>query len=96
MGLQGYVGSAEDQNRIRMLEKEREESRARIAKAKEESKTKTVGFRNWQQATAEVIETALKADTVGLISREEYLQRKATVQERLEVFHNPPYIHALM
>jgi protein FAM50 len=88
MGLQGYVGSAEDQNRIRMLEKQREEERERIARAKEESKSKSVGFRNWTQATTEVIETALKADTVGLISREEYLQRKATVQERLEVLHN--------
>jgi protein FAM50 len=90
MGLQGYVGSAEDQNRIRMLERQREEERERIEKAKEESKSKPVGFRNWQQATTEVIESALKADTIGLISRDEYLQRKATVQARLEV-HHPTY-----
>lgn len=89
MGLQGYVGSAADQNRIRMLEKQREEERDRIEKAKEESKAKPMGFRNWQQATTEVIETALKADTIGLISRDEYLQRKATVQHRLEVHHHP-------
>jgi protein FAM50 len=85
MGLQGYVGSAEDQNRIRRLERERQEERERVEKAREESKSKPVGFRNWQQSSVEVIETAFKADTVGLISREEYLQRKATLQERLEV-----------
>lgn len=90
MGLQGYVGSAEDQTRIRMLEKQREEERERISKAKEDSKTKPVGFRNWQQASTEVIETAFKADTIGLISRDEYLQRKATVQDRLEVQHLTP------
>lgn len=85
MGLQGYVGSADDQARIRRLEKEREEERQRLEAVKKEATSQPAGFRNWRQGTAEKAETAFRQETIGLISREEYIQKKESVKQRLAV-----------
>jgi hypothetical protein len=85
MGLQGYVGSAADQARIRRLEKEREEDRERIDNAKKAASSKPYGFRTWEKSTVEVVENAFKKETVGLVTREEYIEKKSTIQTRLEV-----------
>lgn len=85
MGLQGYVGSAEDQSRIRRLEKEREEERQRLETAKKEATSQPAGFRNWRQGTVEKAETAFRQETIGLISREDYIQKKESVKQRLAV-----------
>jgi len=85
MGLQGYVGSSEDQSRIRRLQKEREEERQRLEAVKKEATSQPAGFRNWRQGTVEKAETAFRQETIGLISREAYIKKKESVKQRLAV-----------
>ncbi len=56
MGLQGYVGSGEDQRRIRRQEKEREEKKKLYEKAKEQSDANVegAGLRQFGAGTSEV------------------------------------------
>ena len=56
MGLQGYVGSAEDQRRIRRQEKEREEKKKEFEKAKQQSDANVdgSGLRQFGAGTSEV------------------------------------------
>ena len=84
MGLQGYVGNAADQARIRRLEQERQDEKERLEKAKAASAAKPAGFRQWEHGASEVVETAFKQETVGLVTRDEYIQKKSTIQARLE------------
>ena len=86
MGLQGYVGSAADQARIRQLEKEREQDKERIEAAKEASASAPSGFRSWQKGETAVVERVFKQETIGLVSREKYIEKKSTIQARLEVW----------
>jgi hypothetical protein len=92
MGLQGYVGSAADQARIRQLEKEREEDRKLIEAAKQKATADQTGFRSWKRGEVEVVEQALKTETIGLVTREQYVEKKSTIQARLEV-HLCTYCH---
>ena len=85
MGLQGYVGSAADQARIRQLEQAREEETQRLEEAKKAAAEQPQGFRQWEHGTTEVLETAFKKETVGLVSRDEYVEKKSSIQARLEV-----------
>jgi protein FAM50 len=85
MGLQGYVGSAADQARIRQLEKEREEDRKLIEAAKQKLAADQTGFRSWKRGEVEVVEQALKKETIGLVTRDQYVEKKSTIQARLEV-----------
>jgi protein FAM50 len=56
MGLQGYVGSGEDQRRIRRQEKEREEKKKEYEKAKQQSDANVegAGLRQFGAGTSEV------------------------------------------
>ena len=56
MGLQGYVGSAEDQRRIRRQEKEREERKKQFEEKKKQSDANVdaAGLRQFGTGTAEV------------------------------------------
>lgn len=56
MGLQGYVGSAEDQRRIRRQEKEREEKKKQFEKLKQQSDANVdaAGIRQFGVGTSEV------------------------------------------
>ena len=83
--MQGYVGSAQDQARIRQLEQAREEETHRLEEAKKAAAAQPKSFRQWEHGTAEVIETAFKKETVGLVSRDEYIEKKSSIQARLEV-----------
>lgn len=85
MGLQGYVGSAADQARVRQLEKEREQDRERIDAAKKASASAPSGFRSWQKGETAVVEQVFKQETIGLVSRDKYIEKKSTIQARLEV-----------
>jgi protein FAM50 len=57
MGLQGYVGSAEDQRRIRRQEKEREERRKEFEQKKQQSDANVdaAGFRKFGAGTSEAL-----------------------------------------
>ena len=56
MSLQGYVGSSQDQTRIRRQEKQREEEKRQIEELKRETEAKSIaaGLRRFGTGTAEV------------------------------------------
>uniref|UniRef100_A0A803LGJ2 FAM50A/XAP5 C-terminal domain-containing protein n=1 Tax=Chenopodium quinoa TaxID=63459 RepID=A0A803LGJ2_CHEQI len=82
----GYVGSAQDAVRIRRLEKQREAERRKI----EELKNKTsstqgqAGLLQFGSGTSEILETAFKKETIGLVSREEYVEKRVNIQNKFE------------
>ncbi|KNA13908.1 hypothetical protein SOVF_111960 [Spinacia oleracea] len=82
----GYVGSAQDAVRIRRLEKQREAERRKI----EELKSKTAstqgqaGLLQFGSGTSEILETAFKKETVGLVTREEYVEKRVNIQNKFE------------
>ncbi|CAL5228756.1 g11943 [Coccomyxa viridis] len=86
MGLQGYVGSAEDQRRIRRQEKEREERKRQFEDKKKQSDANVdaAGLRQFGTGTSELDEQAFKDSTVGLVTRDKFLHMKNTIQERRE------------
>ncbi|KAG6605004.1 Protein XAP5 CIRCADIAN TIMEKEEPER, partial [Cucurbita argyrosperma subsp. sororia] len=69
----GYVGTAQDAVRIRRLEKQREAERRKIQelKAKTASDKGQPGLLQFGSSTSEILETAFKKETVGLVTREE-------------------------
>lgn len=91
MGLQGYVGSSQDETRIHRQEKEREDERKRIAELKKETEAKVIsaGLRRFGTGTSEVLDNAFKNETVGLVTREEFLKRRDSVEEKYNKFHPP-------
>eukprot|EP00210_Caulerpa_lentillifera_P000967 g933.t2 len=84
MGLQGYVGSSQDETRIRRQEKEREEQIQRIAELKKETEAKVIsaGLRRFGTGHSEVLDNAFKNETVGLVTREEFLKRRNSLEEK--------------
>ncbi|CAN0910121.1 Protein XAP5 CIRCADIAN TIMEKEEPER [Linum grandiflorum] len=82
----GYVGTAQDAVRIRRLEKQREAERRKI----EELKTKSAsgngqtGLLQFGSSTSEILETAFKKETVGLVTREQYVEKRVTIQNKIE------------
>ncbi|KMZ62704.1 xap5,circadian timekeeper [Zostera marina] len=82
----GYVGTAQDSTRIRRLEKQREEERKKIQelKSKSASAGEQTGLLQFGSGTSEILETAFKKDTVGLVSREEYVEKRVNIQNKIE------------
>ncbi|XP_059314343.1 protein XAP5 CIRCADIAN TIMEKEEPER [Lycium barbarum] len=82
----GYVGTAQDAVRIRRLEKQREAERRKI----QELKNKTAsskgqpGLLQFGSSTSEILETAFKKETVGLVTREQYVEKRVTIKTKLE------------
>lgn len=82
----GYVGTAQDAVRIRRLEKQREAERQKI----QDLKNKTVsektqpGLLQFGSSTSEILETAFKKETVGLVTREEYVEKRVTIRTKIE------------
>lgn len=79
----GYVGTFADQERIRKQEKEREESRRQFEEAKRKASA-GAGLRDFSSGTSEALENAFKAETVGLVTRAEFVEKRATIADRLE------------
>eukprot|EP00983_Pelagomonas_calceolata_P011276 362750-Pelagomonas_calceolata.AAC.4 len=63
----GYVGTAEDSNRIRRQEKQREEQRKKH----------------------EALEHAFKNETIGLVTKEEFIKKRMTLAERRTTYKMP-------
>lgn len=80
----GYVGSAADWVRIRRLEKQREDERVQMEEAKKKSSQGLMGLLQFGQGTSEVMESAFKKQTIGLVTREEFVEKRATLQSTLE------------
>ncbi|XP_008795340.1 protein XAP5 CIRCADIAN TIMEKEEPER [Phoenix dactylifera] len=82
----GYVGTAQDAVRIRRLEKQREAERRKI----EELKNKTAsaggqtGLLQFGSSTSEILETAFKKETVGLVTREQYVEKRVNIRNKIE------------
>ncbi|RAL41514.1 hypothetical protein DM860_010308 [Cuscuta australis] len=82
----GYVGTAQDAVKIRRLEKQREAERRKI----QELKNKTAssigqpGLLQFGSSTSEILETTFKKETVGLVTREEYVEKRVNIRTKIE------------
>lgn len=82
----GYVGTAQDAVRIRRLEKQREAERRKLEELK--SKTASVqgqaGLLQFGSGTSEILETAFKKETIGLVTREQYVEKRVNIRNKFE------------
>ncbi|GFR50448.1 hypothetical protein Agub_g12669 [Astrephomene gubernaculifera] len=85
----GYVGTGEDVQRIRRMEKQREEQRKKFEAMQKQTKDQAdaAGLRQFGASTEEALEHAFKNETVGLVTKAEFIQKRTTLQERLEEEH---------
>jgi protein FAM50 len=84
MFANGYVGTTEDAQRVRKLDKQREQQRKKFEELQEKKKREAAGLRQFGSSKAETYEAAFKTETVGLVTRKEFIEKRATIQERLE------------
>ncbi|KAL4616062.1 hypothetical protein ACB092_07G171700 [Castanea dentata] len=82
----GYVGTAQDAVRIRKLEKQREAERRKIQELKDKSASSKgqPGLLQFGKSRAEILETAFKKETVGLVTREEYVEKRINIRTKIE------------
>ncbi|XVF45474.1 hypothetical protein PTKIN_Ptkin02bG0209300 [Pterospermum kingtungense] len=82
----GYVGTAQDAVRIRRLEKQREAERRKIQelKTKSASAKDQPGLLQFGSSTSEILETAFKKETVGLVTREQYVEKRVNIRNKIE------------
>ncbi|KAH7522789.1 hypothetical protein JRO89_XSUnG0107200 [Xanthoceras sorbifolium] len=82
----GYVGTAQDAVRIRRLEKQREAERRKIQelKTKSASDKDQPGLLQFGSSTSEILETAFKKETVGLVTREQYVEKRVNIRNKIE------------
>ncbi|CAN6587038.1 unnamed protein product [Malus baccata var. baccata] len=82
----GYVGTAQDAVRIRRLEKQREAERQKIheLKSKSASDNGQPGLLQFGSSTSEILETAFKKETIGLVTREQYVEKKENIKNKYE------------
>mmetsp|Transcript_8090 Transcript_8090/g.24049 ORF Transcript_8090/g.24049 Transcript_8090/m.24049 type:complete len:261 (-) Transcript_8090:658-1440(-) len=81
----GYVGSAEATMRLRKYEKRRElqQQAAEEAKRQSDANVDAAGLRQFGVGQAEAADAAFKAETIGLVTREEFLSAKINLAERM-------------
>eukprot|EP00198_Chlamydomonas_reinhardtii_P003194 XP_001692530.1 predicted protein [Chlamydomonas reinhardtii] len=82
----GYVGTGEDVQRIRRMEKQREEQKKKYEQMHKQTKDQAdaAGLRQFGASTEEALEHAFKNETVGLVTKAEFIQKRTTLQERME------------
>ncbi|XVE67110.1 hypothetical protein DITRI_Ditri08aG0134100 [Diplodiscus trichospermus] len=82
----GYVGTAQDAVRIRRLEKQREAERRKIQelKTKSASDKGQTGLLQFGTSTSEILETAFKKETVGLVTRDQYVEKRVNIRNKIE------------
>ncbi|KAG0570326.1 hypothetical protein KC19_6G154300 [Ceratodon purpureus] len=80
----GYVGTAQDAARIRRLEKQREAERKRIQDLKKKSAEGQGGLLQFGSGTSELLESAFKKETVGLVTREQFVEKRVNLRSKLE------------
>ncbi|KAJ6803616.1 protein XAP5 CIRCADIAN TIMEKEEPER isoform X2 [Iris pallida] len=82
----GYVGTAQDAVRIRRLEKQREAERRKIQELKNKSSNggAQTGLLQFGSGTSEILETAFKKETVGLVTREQYVEKRVNIRNKIE------------
>eukprot|EP00271_Cylindrocystis_brebissonii_P001705 TRINITY_DN1198_c1_g3_i1.p1 TRINITY_DN1198_c1_g3~~TRINITY_DN1198_c1_g3_i1.p1 ORF type:complete len:369 (+),score=122.62 TRINITY_DN1198_c1_g3_i1:257-1363(+) len=80
----GYVGSSQDSLRIRRLEKQRETDRKRTEDLKRKMMGGQAGLLQFGQGTSEVLESAFKKETVGLVTRDQFVEKRASIRNKME------------
>ncbi|XP_020582715.1 protein XAP5 CIRCADIAN TIMEKEEPER isoform X2 [Phalaenopsis equestris] len=82
----GYVGTAQDAVRIRRLEKQREAERRKIQELKNKSASTggQTGLLQFGSGTSEILDTAFKKETVGLVTREQYVEKRVNIRNKIE------------
>ncbi|KAJ7545045.1 hypothetical protein O6H91_09G104200 [Diphasiastrum complanatum] len=80
----GYVGTAQDAARIRRLEKQRETERKRIQDLKKKSAEGQGGLLQFGSGTSELLESAFKKETVGLVTREQFVEKRVNLRSKIE------------
>ncbi|GAB2267946.1 hypothetical protein Dimus_002921 [Dionaea muscipula] len=82
----GYVGTAQDAVRIRRLEKQREAERRKIQELKNKSASVKgqAGLLQFGSGTSEILETAFKKETIGLVTREQYVEKRVNIKTKIE------------
>ncbi|CAA7028321.1 unnamed protein product [Microthlaspi erraticum] len=82
----GYVGTAQDAVRIRRLQKQREAERRKIQelKSKTASGQEQSGLLQFGSSSCEILDTAFKKETVGLVTREEYVEKRVNIRNKFE------------
>ncbi|EFJ28138.1 hypothetical protein SELMODRAFT_94249 [Selaginella moellendorffii] len=80
----GYVGTAQDAARIRRLEKQREVERKRIQDLKKKSAEGQGGLLQFGSGTSEILESAFKKETVGLVTREQFVEKRVNLRTKIE------------
>jgi protein FAM50 len=82
----GYVGTAQDAVRIRRLQKQREAERKKIQelKSKSASGNDQSGLLQFGTSSCEILDTAFKKETVGLVTREEYVEKRVNIRNKFE------------
>ncbi|KAG6485428.1 hypothetical protein ZIOFF_053966 [Zingiber officinale] len=81
----GYVGTAQDAVRIRRLEKQREAERRKLEeKKKNASAGGQSGLLQFGSGTSEILDTAFKKETIGLVTREQYVEKRVNIRNKIE------------
>lgn len=80
----GYVGTAQDAARIRRLEKQREVDRKKIEDLKNKSSGGQTGLLQFGSGTSEILENAFSKETVGLVTREQYVETRVNLRSKVE------------
>ncbi|KAK1601072.1 hypothetical protein QYE76_007419 [Lolium multiflorum] len=80
----GYVGTAQDAVKIRRLEKQREAERRKIEELKSKNADGQPGLLQFGSSTSEILETAFKKETVGLVTREQYVEKRVNIRTKIE------------
>ncbi|GAQ80858.1 hypothetical protein KFL_000640250 [Klebsormidium nitens] len=80
----GYVGSFQDVQKIRRMEKKREEDKKKMEELKKKTAEGASGLLQFGQGTSEILESAFKQQTVGLVTRDEFVEKRATLQQKLD------------
>lgn len=82
----GYVGTAQDAVRIRRLEKQRDAERRKIQELKDKSATGKgqSGLLQFGTSSSEIIDTAFKKETIGLVTREQYVEKRVNIKNKIE------------
>uniref|UniRef100_A0A061RG92 Protein FAM50 n=1 Tax=Tetraselmis sp. GSL018 TaxID=582737 RepID=A0A061RG92_9CHLO len=81
-----YIGNAADAKRIRQLTEKREQERKRVEdmiKSSEEA-VAGAGLRQFGAGASEVLETVFKNETIGLQTRDQFVEKRMTLKERYE------------
>ncbi|KAI5018239.1 hypothetical protein ZWY2020_043127 [Hordeum vulgare] len=81
----GYVGTTQDAVKIRRAEKQREAERQKIEELKSKNTDGQPDLLQFGSSTSEILETAFKKENVGLVTREQYVEKSISLYWKFRV-----------